>query len=144
MERWQAEGLAQSMCQSFPRSQIAPDIWTSEIEPLDLARAEETVRQLRRTADHAPSIAQFFAKYHGLLGSTNSGNIDPDCAGCHDTGWITCLHHPQHHGHFDGREDQRSPDPEPGDDRCECGVVCPCVCKAGKARWGHDRNRSAA
>ena len=49
MESWEADGLAVILVQSFPRSQIATDVWEAELLPLDKARAEEAVRRIRRT-----------------------------------------------------------------------------------------------
>ena len=54
METWAADLLATSLCQSFPRSNITADIWATEFGDLNQAQAEEAVRRIRRTFEHAP------------------------------------------------------------------------------------------
>ena len=129
MERWEAEGLAQSLCQSFPRSQIAPDIWQSELEPLDKARAEEAVRRVRRQSEHAPSIAYFHGIYGGLLGSVRGDGVA--CESCSDTGLVTDTDHPRHWpGAPDAMPRPRDPD---GSEYCDCNVATWCRdCEHGK------------
>lgn len=94
-----AERVAMKLNQSWPRSNVTMIAWTTALVELDLARAEETCRQLVRTEEHAPSIARFLAKYRDLAGTAGP---DPDgaCAFCGDSGWVPDTNHP---GHWPGR-----------------------------------------
>ena len=93
METWQADSLAAALCQSFPRSAITADIWAGELADMDQARAEEAVRRIRRTFEHAPTIAALHAVYANLLGSAPEA---AKCETCHGTGMVTDTDHPRH------------------------------------------------
>lgn len=129
MNRNQAGSLATLIAQSWPRSAVAVDVWEEELAELDHARAEEAYRCMRRELKHAPAIADLLERYHRLAGSApKADRTEPDCYSCHDSGWVTCTDHPNHRGHFRGREDRR-----PTGDECSCNIVRPCACATGKA-----------
>lgn len=93
METWQADSLAAALCQSFPRSSITADVWATELAGMDQARAEEAVRRIRRTFEHAPTIAAMHATYNGLANTAPETEV---CTTCHGTGMVTDTDHPRH------------------------------------------------
>ena len=93
METWAADSLATSLCQSFPRSNITADIWATEFGDLNQAQAEEAVRRIRRTFEHAPTIAAFHNMYASLALAPDPGELCEHCAG---TGMVTDTDHPRH------------------------------------------------
>ena len=131
METWQADSLAGALCQSFPRSSITADVWASELADLEQGRAEEAVRRLRRTAEHAPTVAAFYAVYNNLLGT--AGPPAPPCDTCGDSGVVTDRDHPLH---WPGR-DGTIPTPLDADGKptgeCACNVATWCRdCEQGQ------------
>jgi len=133
--------IAVKISQGWPRSAIATDVWEEELAELDKGRAEQTVRQLRRSDEHAPSIARFMQAYRDLAGSAH----EPEwiCPGCNNDRWITDLLHPEHNGYWRERLDdegrarvsmpvlQGPNGPEP--DICICNIMRPCPrCNAPK------------
>lgn len=108
------------------------DVWEEELEPLDRARCEEAYRRLRREATHPPTIAAFLLVYRQLLGTVDTKPAGEwECATCCDCGWVTCWDHPNHRGHWAGREHLRPVNAkDPGE--CVCNIVRPCSCAAGK------------
>lgn len=137
MNHAQAEGLAMRLCQSFPRSQIAPDVWIEHLLPLHHGPADAAVRQVVVSAEHSPTVAHVLSAYRGLLGTAQRG---PQCPQCDGTGWVTCTDHPDHRGYWVGREDQL---PKVSADMgCACNVTRPCACAEGqarRARWSAER-----
>lgn len=129
MESWQADGLATILVQSFPRSSIATDVWEAELLPLDKSRAEEAVRRIRRTSEHAPTIAHFHSMYAGLLGTQRDV---PQCEQCNGTGIVTDTDHPRH---WTGAPDTMPPKMDEW--TCACNVATWCrSCPEGVARKG--------
>ncbi len=127
METWQADNLATLLVQSFPRSAIATDVWEAELLPLDKARAEEAVRRIRRTSEHAPSIAHFHGVYASLLGTQRDTHT---CEQCQSTGLVTCTDHPRH---WAGQPDTMPPQIDQW--TCSCNVVTWCrSCADGLTR----------
>jgi len=130
MEQWDADRIARKLATSWSRSSISADSWADELLPLVAGPAEEAVRRLVRTAEHAPSIAQFHGTYRGLLGTVEAGDACPDCAG---SGLVTDTNHPRH---WPG---DRSSVPVlvlpdgPHPEECMCNVVRPCSCRIGQS-----------
>ena len=128
METWEADGLSALICQSFPRSQIAADVWADEFKPLDKPRAEEAVRRIRKTSEHAPSIAHFHGVYGGLLGTARSP--EEACEQCGGSGIVTDTDHPRH---WTGGADAMPP--VDADGHCNCNVATWCrSCPDGVTR----------
>jgi len=127
METWEADTLGGLIAQSWPRSSITADVWAGEFRSLDKPRAEEAVRQLRRTQEHAPSVASFYAVYGRLAGSAQEGGT---CDMCDNTGVITDTDHPHH---WPGRNGTLplAIDVD-GKPYCICNVARPCRCDHGK------------
>jgi len=136
-----ASTIAVKLSQAWPRSSIATDVWEEELAPLDRGRAEETVRQLRRTEEHAPSIARFLSAYRNLAGTAP---IEWICPTCNNDRWITDLLHPEHNGYWtekvneEGKPTRTMPvfklkDGTPDPTECICNIMRPCPrCNAPK------------
>jgi hypothetical protein len=66
--------------------------WIDELERLDAGTAGTTYARLKRTSEHAPSIAKFYAEYNAL--DTHDGGTRPaDCRFCDGTGWLETRRH---------------------------------------------------
>lgn len=59
--------------------------WTEELTTLNQGQAGTTYHRLRRTLEHAPSVARFLAEYRTL--DTTDASTRPDCSHCDRTGW---------------------------------------------------------
>ena len=132
--------ISHKLATSWPRSSISADAWIEELAELDGPRAEEAARHLVRTAEHAPSIAQFLAAYRATRGTADRYAFE--CPHCCNTGWVTDRDHPNH---WPG-ELERVP-PLNSDGSCNCNAVRPCQCDHGKAAgesWGSAAKRETA
>jgi hypothetical protein len=124
-----AAELAVKISQTWPRSSVATDVWEEELADLDRPRAEAALKQMRRTVEHAPSVAAFLSAYRAQSGT--AGVYEWNCPKCANTGWVTDEQHPRH---WTGRpEDMPKIPPHYGPaDGCLCNVVTPCGCDHGK------------
>lgn len=122
-----AISLAVLISQTWPRNQIPVDVWEETLTPLDGPRCEQAYRDLRNTIKYPPSISDFMAKYHGLLGTAREANLCEHCAG---TGIVTDTNHPHH---WPGRPDTMPPANDDGTCNCNCATWCP-NCPEGTTR----------
>ncbi len=144
MNTWEADALAEKLAHSWPRSAVSAHSWAEELLELDKGRAEAAVRQLVRTAEHAPAIATFLAAYRNLA---STAHPEFECRHCANSGWVTDTNHP---AHWPGKHPQpdeidesgrtirhpgdipKIPDYYTRDDGCLCNVSRPCSCEHGK------------
>lgn len=125
MKEWEANSLADKLAHSWPHSSVTVKAWEEELLELDKGRAEETARQLVRTAERPPSIATFLSAYRNLAGTSR---YDFKCPKCDNTGWVTDTNHP---AHWPGKQVPKVPDWYSPGDGCCCNVVTPCTCEHG-------------
>lgn len=134
MNKWEADGIADKLCHSWPHSGITATAWVEELEPLEKGRAEEAARQLVRNAEKAPSIAQFLSTYRNLAGTST---IEWICPSCNNDRWVTDLLHPDHNGYWtektdtEGKPTRTMPvfilkDGTPDPTECICNIMRPC------------------
>lgn len=84
MNTVEADDLAKRIINTW-RSGPPLDVWREELHRLDAGTAGTAYAKLRRTAEHAPSIAKFLAEYHALH---TVDTPEPDCGDCDRTGWV--------------------------------------------------------
>lgn len=86
MNRDEASNLATRISQTWPRG-LNTSVWEDEMQHLDAGRAGTAIERLRRTEQHPPSIARFWAEYRAV--NTTDGSNRPqiaDCDECQNTG----------------------------------------------------------
>lgn len=106
-----AEALALRIAQTW-RAGPTQAVWLDVLAELDQPRAEVAYRQLRNSADHAPSIAAFLAAYRAL--HTERHDLDGvHCDRCGGSGEVTVY---EQHGAY------------------TYSAVGPCNCAAGVQR----------
>ena len=81
----EANDLAKRIINTW-RSGPPLDVWREELARLDAGTAGTAYAKLRRTIEHAPSIARFLAEYNSL--STDRPDDRPPCLLCDNSGWI--------------------------------------------------------
>jgi hypothetical protein len=59
--------------------------WRQELEQMDAGTAGTAYMRLKRTMEHAPSIARFWGEYNAL--DTRDGGNAINCYACADVGW---------------------------------------------------------
>lgn len=136
MTRDEAMTLAAHIVQVWPRGGIATDVWADELGKLETDRARAALAELKRSEDHSPSLARFYARYSAHAPVARS----VDCSRCEGSGWLEVTD-ARRHGL---RCDAPGVYGEPGD--CHCSAMEPCQCSAGEALTAtHERivSRSA-
>lgn len=88
MTRDEADALAKRIINCW-RGGPPLDEWRDELEHLDAGTAGTTYARLKRSIDHAPSIARFMAEYNSL--HTSDGGTRAPCRYCGDSGWVQRL-----------------------------------------------------
>ncbi len=66
--------------------------WIEELQRLDAGTAGTTYARLKRTSEHAPSIAKFIAEYNAL-DTHDASTKAAKCGWCDDTGWTETRRH---------------------------------------------------
>lgn len=139
MDRTDALGLVNKIEQTWPGKWPGAriDVWIDFLTPLEMGPAGTTWAKLRGSHPHAPTPAEFQQVYNSLH-TRDAADRPRKCVDCgyedangmvHNTGWITCTSHPDHRGHWRGREHMRPvlqtpTGPEPSE--CMCNIVRPC------------------
>lgn len=77
--------------------------WIDELERLDEGPAGTTFVRLRRSIEHAPSIARFMAEYNSLH-TDDASTRGPVCGWCDNTGWTQTRPHQAHGVAYSGVE----------------------------------------
>lgn len=72
--------------------------WREELAPLDAGQAGTAYVRLKRTLEHAPSIARFLAEYRSLT-MHDASNPENKCPSCSNSGWVAAEHHFEHRSH---------------------------------------------
>ncbi len=141
MTRQDATDLATLIVQTW-RGGPQATVWEDELGNLHTNQARTTYEKLRRTLEHAPSIARFLAEYRAL---TQTPDERPGCGHCNHSGWIEIVDHRRHgpgcrigNPDFPGTVDSYG---DPGD--CHCTATTPCDCQLGRT-MGNPRTNGAA
>jgi hypothetical protein len=100
----------------WPRGGIATDVWTEELIKLDYQRARQALSELKRSEDHSPSLARFYARYASHAPHANK----IDCTNCEGSGWVA-VEGARRHGPYCTTPAE-----------CECHAAEPCRCLAGE------------
>jgi hypothetical protein len=116
----EAADLATRITQTWTRGGVAAHIWEDALLDLEPGRATTAYVRLRKSEQHAPSVARFLDQYHSLH-LDDASTRGPDCLICDNTGWVT------------GADIiRRLPD---GTETHRASSVQPChMCATGKAR----------
>jgi hypothetical protein len=88
--------------------------WRDELETLDEGRAGTAFQRLRRTAEHAPTIARFLGEYRAIQ-SDDPSDPDNTCTTCSNSGWTiqaTADGDPLHYEHRGVRYSGAKPCPQ--------------------------------
>jgi hypothetical protein len=72
--------------------------WREELLLLDAGQAGTTYARLKRTLEHAPTIARFLTEYRSLQ-THDASNPENMCASCANSGWVAAEHHFEHKAH---------------------------------------------
>lgn len=62
--------------------------WREELTPLDHGQAGTALARLKRTSEHAPTIARFLTEYRALSMVDGGSYTKSPCSACSDTGWL--------------------------------------------------------
>jgi hypothetical protein len=124
MTRDEAMTLAAHVVQVWPRGGIATDVWAEELGKLDSARARAALAELKRSEDHSPSLARFYARYTAHAPVARH----VECSRCEGSGWLEVADARRHGPRCADRSGVYG---EPGD--CHCSAMEPCQCAAGES-----------
>jgi hypothetical protein len=72
--------------------------WREELQALDTGQAGTAFVRLKRTLEHAPTIARFLAEYRSLE-THDASNPEMMCGWCSNSGWVASESHYEHKGH---------------------------------------------
>ena len=95
----EADNIATQLTRIWPNARITPGVWQEPLRRLDPEHAQTTLKALRDTDEHAPTIARFLARHREIHQATTAERPRTPYTICDGLGWEIINVNRPHHPH---------------------------------------------